>query len=89
MSVTFAIVSALIITLLVFAAVSALMLPSEKTHRVWAARVAQIRAARAARISTRSQARANRAQVRAARARARAQVRASRARAAWREVNKG
>ena len=89
MSATFAILSAALITIVVCATTCALLMPSERTHRVWATRVAQIRADRAARISTRAQARANRAQVRAARALTRAQVRASRARAAWREVNKG
>ncbi len=75
MSATFAIVSASLITVVVCAATCALMIPSAQTHRVWAARWAQARAAWA-------QSRANRAQ-------SRAQVRTARARAARREVFKG
>ena len=89
MSVIFAVVSALIITLLVCAAVSALLLPSAQTHRVWAARWAQARAAWAQSRANRAQSRANRAQSRAQVRTARAQVRTARARAARREVNKG
>ena len=73
-----AVFSAIIITVMVSAALSALLLPTEETHRIWAARVAQIRAVRAARSSTRAQARA-----------ARAQARSARAEAAWRDVFKG
>ena len=75
MSATFAIVSASLITVVVCATTCALFLPSAQTHRVWAARWAQARAAWA-------QSRANRAQ-------SRAQVRTARARAARREVFKG
>ena len=75
MSATFAIVSATLITVVVCATTCALFLPSAQTHRVWAARWAQARAAWA-------QSRANRAQ-------SRAQVRTARARAARREVFKG
>ena len=63
MSATFAIISASIITLVVCTATCALLMPTAQTHRVWAARWARTRAARA-------QVRAARAQVRAARARA-------------------
>ena len=82
MSATFAIVSASLITVVVCATTCALFLPSAQTHRVWAARWAQARAAWA-------QSRANRAQSRANRAQSRAQVRTARARAARREVFKG
>ena len=75
MSATFAIISGFVITVVVCATTCALFLPSAQTHRVWAARWAQARAAWA-------QSRANRAQ-------SRAQVRTARARAARREVNKG
>ena len=75
MSATFAIVSASLITVVVCATTCALFLPSAQTHRVWAARWTQARAAWA-------QSRANRAQ-------SRAQVRTARARAARREVFKG
>ena len=77
-----AVTSAAFIAVIVCAATCALLMPSERTHRIWAARVAQIRAVRAARSSTR-------AQVRAARAQARAQARSARAEAAWREVFRG
>ena len=82
MSVTFAIVSGTMITIVVCATVCALLLPSAQTHQVWAARVAQTRAARAARALAR-------AQTRAARAQTRAQARSARAEAAWREVFRG
>lgn len=75
MNATFAIISASIITLAVVAAVCALLMPTAQTHRVWAARWAQARAARA--------------QARAARASTRAQTRSARAEAAWREVFRG
>lgn len=77
-----AVTSAAFIAVIVCAATCALLMPSERTHRIWAARVAQIRAVRAARSSTRAQARAARAQ-------ARAQARSARAEAAWRDVFKG
>ena len=77
-----AVTSAAFIAVIVCAATYALLMPSEHTHRIWAARVAQIRAIRAARSSTRAQARAARAQ-------ARAQARSARAEAAWREVFRG
>ena len=77
-----AVTSAAFIAVIVCAATCALLMPSERTHRIWAARVAQIRAVRAARSSTRAQARAARAQ-------ARAQARSARAEAAWREVFRG
>ena len=73
-----AVTSAAFIAVIVCAATCALLMPSERTHRIWAARVAQIRAVRAARSSTRAQARA-----------ARAQARSARAEAAWREAFKG
>lgn len=38
MSATLAIISASIITVIVCTAASALLLPSERTHRIWAAR---------------------------------------------------
>ena len=82
MNATFAIISASIITVVVCAAACALLLPTASTHRVWAARWAQTRAARAQARANRAQARANRAQTRAARARAAE-------RAAWEEVFKG
>ena len=82
MSTTFAISSAILITIVVCGSACALMLPSASTHRVWAARWARTRANRAS-------ARAARALARAQTRAARAQVQASRARAAWREVNKG
>ena len=75
MSATFAILSAALITIVVCATTCALLMPSERTHRIWAARVAQIRAARAARALVRAQARATRAQ--------------ATERAAWEEVFKG
>lgn len=78
MSATLAIISASIITVVV----CALLLPTASTHRVWAARWAQVRANRAARASGRAQVRANRAS-------GRAQVRSARAEAAWREVFRG
>ena len=81
MSATFAIISASIITVAVCTATCALLMPTAQTHRVWAARWARTRAARA-------QARAARASARAQTRAARAQVQAFRARAAWREVNK-
>ena len=62
MSATLAIISASIITVIVCTAASALLLPSERTHRIWAARVSQIRADRAARASTRAQTRSARAE---------------------------
>lgn len=77
-----AVTSAAFIAVIVCAATCALLMPSERTHRIWAARVAQIRAVRAARSSTRAQARAARAQ-------ARTQARSARAEAAWREVFRG
>ena len=77
-----AVTSAAFIAVIVCAATCALLMPSERTHQIWAARVAQIRAVRAARSSTRAQARAARAQ-------ARAQARSARAEAAWRDVFKG
>ena len=77
-----AVTSAAFIAVIVCAATCALLMPSERTHRIWAARVAQIRAVRAARSSTRAQARAARAQ-------ARAQAQSARAEAAWRDVFKG
>ncbi len=60
MSATLAIISASIITVVVCAAACALLLPTASTHRVWAARWAQVRANRAS----------GRAQVRSARAEA-------------------
>ena len=77
-----AVTSAAFIAVIVCAATCALLMPSERTHRIWSARVAQIRAVRAARSSTRAQARAARAQ-------ARAQAWSARAEAAWRDVFKG
>ena len=47
MSATLAIISASIITVVVCAAACALLLPTASTHRVWAARWAQVRANRA------------------------------------------
>ena len=82
MSATLAIISASIITVVVCAAACALLLPTASTHRVWAARWAQVRANRAARASGRAQVRANRAS-------GRAPVRSARAEAAWREVFRG
>jgi len=43
-----AVTSAAFIAVIVCAATCALLMPSERTHRIWAARVAQIRAVRAA-----------------------------------------
>jgi hypothetical protein len=82
MSAVFAIISGLIISGLVCTAACALLMPTAQTHRVWAARWAQVRANRAARASARAQVRANRASTRA-------QTRSARAEAAWREVFRG
>ena len=88
MSATFAIISVSIITVVVCTATCALLMPTAQTHRVWAARWARTRAARAQTRAARAARALARAQTRAARASTRAQVRAARARAAWREVNK-
>ena len=58
MSATFAILSAVFITIVVCATTCALFLTSAQTHRVWAARWARVRAARA---QTRAQVQASRA----------------------------
>ena len=62
MSATLAIISASIITVVVCEAACALLLPTASTHRVWAARWAQVRANRAARASGRAQVRSARAE---------------------------
>ena len=77
-----AVTSAAFIAVIVCAAACALLMPTAQTHRVWAARWAQVRANRAARASARAQVRANRASTRA-------QTRSARAEAAWREVFRG
>ena len=62
MSAVFAVFSAAVITIIVCATACALLLPTASTHRVWAARWAQVRANRAARASTRAQTRSARAE---------------------------
>ena len=86
MSATFAIVSGTLITIVVCATTCALFLPSAQTHRVWAARWARVRAARAQTRAARAARALARAQTRAARAQTRAQVQTHRARAAWRDA---